>query len=155
MKTIASALVVLVVAAAVNARAADAKPAPVTYRYSQSAGTLSGGAGATAVNASGYSGRGTGLNQPAAQTVRNNGPIPAGTYNATSVTRSKGPNTIVLTPAPGTNTHGRDNFRIHGDNAAANRTASQGCIIVGPAARATISREVRAGRPVQISVGAR
>lgn len=85
--------------------------------------------------------------------MRNTGPIPNGTYNATSVTRSKGPNTIVLNPTAGTNTRGRDNFRIHGDNRAMNNTASHGCIIISPGVRSVIGNQVKSGRPVQIHVG--
>jgi len=41
-----------------------------------------------------------------------------------------GPFTIVLLPTPGTDTLGRDAFRIHGDNSLGNRSASHGCIIL-------------------------
>ena len=39
--------------------------------------------------------------------------------------------TIILDPDPVNQMFGRAGFRIHGDNGAANRTASDGCIIAG------------------------
>lgn len=127
--------------------------APAVYHYSQSTGTLYGVQGVGPIVVQGYSGRGTGLNNPTAQSMRNTGPIPQGTYNATAVTKSKGPNTVVLQPTSGTNTFGRDNFRIHGDNKKMNNTASHGCIIIEPTVRQSISKQVKSGSPVQIHVG--
>ena len=43
---------------------------------------------------------------------------------------STGPFTLVLAPAPGTETHGRSAFRIHGDSIRLPGTASHGCIIL-------------------------
>src|SRR4051812_34655019 len=63
-----------------------------------------------------------------------------GRYDISShTTTTKGPMTIPLTPRPGTNTFGRDLFRIHGDNKAGNHTASHGCIILGPKDRTSIT----------------
>ena len=86
---------------------------------------------------SGYSGHGSGLNNPQMQNVPNTGPIPQGTYGIGSghYSPTTGPNTMNLTPLSGTNTFGRDLFRIHGDNAAQNHTASEGCIVASPAVR--------------------
>ena len=44
-----------------------------------------------------------------------------------------GVRTIILEPDPANRMFGRSGFRIHGDNAHANRTASDGCIIAGHA----------------------
>ncbi len=44
-----------------------------------------------------------------------------------------------LTPAPGTDTFGRSAFLIHGDNAKKDKSASEGCIILGPALRQQIA----------------
>ena len=44
-----------------------------------------------------------------------------------------------LTPENGTDTLGRDLFRIHGDNSAHNHTASHGCIVTGPNVRNLIN----------------
>ena len=51
-----------------------------------------------------------------------------------------GPFTILLEPAPGTDTLGRSAFRIHGDSVRAPGTASHGCIILPRAIRDHIWR---------------
>jgi RHS repeat-associated protein len=119
--------------------------------YSQSTGqmtcttTQADGGVTTVVNLTGYAGRNQpdggvqGRNNPAAQCVANTGPPPQGTYTMGTAynNQNTGPNTLNLTPAPGTNMCGRSAFRIHGDNATNN--ASEGCIILPPAARTAIS----------------
>lgn len=127
--------------------------AQVKYNYSQSSGQFSGGS--LPANTHGYSGNNNtipivGRNNPAAQSIPNTGPIPQGTYNVSSCNNSKGPNTAVLTPAPGTATHGRSGFLIHGNNSQNN--ASQGCIVVPPQARQTICNQVNNGQAVQVKV---
>lgn len=90
---------------------------------------------------SGYSGRGDGINNPAMADVPNFGPIPAGQYTMSPFfddPGGKGPCVTRLTPAPGTNTHGRSGFMIHGDNSEHDRTASEGCIILGRTMRQQI-----------------
>lgn len=84
----------------------------------------------------GYSGHGQGLNNPAMDDIHDVGPLPAGNYSLTEWRDNDldtGRGTIVLVPAKGTNTHGRGGFRIHGDNAAMNQSASHGCIVIGNA----------------------
>lgn len=84
----------------------------------------------------GYSGTGTGRNNPSADNQQNVGPIPAGRWKwgATYNSRNTGPNTIHLTPPAGNSCFdsGRDcmSFRVHGNNAR--NDASQGCIILTP-----------------------
>jgi len=86
----------------------------------------------------GYSGNGSGKNNPKMQSVKNTGPIPRGKWNFGDSYASKktGPATIILEPREGTETFGRDDFRIHGDNKT--HDASEGCIIMPPDARKTI-----------------
>jgi hypothetical protein len=78
----------------------------------------------------GYSGAGPGRNNPKLQFVRNVGPIPRGHYKIGPPhdTATHGPYVMVLTPLPGTHTHGRAGFLIHGDNRR--HDASHGCIIL-------------------------
>ena len=100
--------------------------------------------GDVVVDATGYSGIGAGLNNPGMQSVGEAGPvygpIPQGGYDISShTTTTKGPMTIPLTPKPGTETFGRDLFRIHGGNPAGNHTASHGCIVLGPKDRKPIA----------------
>lgn len=104
------------------------------WQYSQSTGRLSHNGSSVAT---GYSGNGLGLNNPAMQGAPNSGPIPQGTWTIGSAYNSPntGPRTLMLTPAPGTNALGRSAFRIHGDNGRGNQSASKGCIIVGPSVR--------------------
>jgi hypothetical protein len=89
----------------------------------------------------GYSGKGEGVNNPAAQHMRGIGPLPTGTYtmgDAYDDPARKGPCVIPLTPAPSNNMLGRSGFLIHGDNK--DHTASRGCIILGPVVRRRIAK---------------
>ncbi|EHR69661.1 RHS repeat-associated core domain protein [Burkholderiales bacterium JOSHI_001] len=85
----------------------------------------------------GYSGNQSGLNNPDAQNTSNVGPIPKGSWNIGGAYKSQntGPQTIVLTPKPETETYGRSAFRIHGDNSKGNMSASNGCIVASPSIR--------------------
>ena len=86
----------------------------------------------------GYSGAGVGRNNPAMQNVSGIGPIPEGDYTIGLSYRHPrlGPCTMNLDPVSGTQTFGRDAFRIHGDNVS--HDASHGCIILGPSIRTLI-----------------
>lgn len=88
----------------------------------------------------GYSGKGKGLNNPAMEKVKDTGPIPAGNWTIGKAFEhaKKGPLVMRLTP-DGHEAHGRDGFLIHGDNEKLNKSASEGCIILGPDIRKTIS----------------
>lgn len=110
-----------------------------------------------------YSGSlsGGGYNNPAMQAIRNNGPIPPGTWNVTGVqqtlTNSQGvttphANVLRLEPAAGTRTFNRDAMRVHGDNASRPGTASNGCIIVPPDVRQSLAGMVNQGGQVRIEV---
>lgn len=85
----------------------------------------------------GYSGAPGFTDDPNSENLPNRGPIPKGNYTIKPPINSPntGPNALPLTPNPGTNTHGRNNFQIHGDNKQGNRSASQGCIILDPSIR--------------------
>ena len=87
----------------------------------------------------GYSGRGAGLNNPAEQEAACVGPIPQGEWtigrffdDPSTKANPHGKGLIVahLVPAAGTETFGRRGFMVHGDNAAGDHTASEGCIIL-------------------------
>lgn len=83
----------------------------------------------------GYSGHGIGRNNPRLDWAKQSGPIPKGlwTLGRAQAHPRLGPVAIPLWPAPGTDTHGRSGFFIHGDNAR--NDASQGCIILPRQAR--------------------
>jgi len=103
------------------------------YTYYQSTGVLDRD-GVPVLT--GYAGRGDGLNNPAMQDQLNLGPLPEGLYTMTDLLdcpETTGLATIILDPDPANQMFGRSDFRIHGDNAAANHTASDGCIIAGHA----------------------
>lgn len=80
--------------------------------------------------ATGYSGTGAGRNNPAMQHVKQTGPIPRGRWRISAPYDSQkvGPYALPLHPEAGTETFGRGDFRIHGNNAA--NDASEGCIIL-------------------------
>ncbi len=91
--------------------------------------------------AKGYSGSAKGINNPGMEHVRNVGPIPHGKYSigAQYDTTAHGPHVMALSPI-GHTALGRTEFLIHGDNVAANQTASQGCIILPRHIRDRIAR---------------
>ena len=121
-------------APAVSAGSSDPKD---VWVYQQSSGELRLNG---KVIARGYSGHGKGLNNPGLENVANVGPIPRGEYTIGESFKhaSKGPTVMRLTPA-GHNAHGRTGFLIHGDNAKMNQSASEGCIILGPAVRQQVA----------------
>jgi len=80
----------------------------------------------------GYAGNGLGKNNPAAEGEANVGPIPEGRYLMGpwfDDPGGKGPLVCHLYPMPGTDTHGRSGFMIHGDSVKHPGTASHGCAI--------------------------
>ena len=105
------------------------------WTYSQSSGQLTRD-GRTV--ATGYSGTGTGRNNPALENARDVGPIPRGRYTIGPAhnTATRGPRVMSLTPE-GHNALGRDGFLIHGDNLR--NDASTGCVILAPNVREQIS----------------
>ena len=76
----------------------------------------------------GYSGNYDMLNEPSEDHLVGQGCLPAGLYTITSTDSEKGPLTHHLTPDSTNNMKDRSGFLIHGDNPAANHTASDGCI---------------------------
>lgn len=107
------------------------------WEYSQSTGQLSRDGQPIGI---GYSGRGTGRNNPALERMRNLGPIPQGRYRiGTQYTHpTKGPITMTLTPVAHT-AHGRTHFLIHGDSTRHPGDASEGCIVLNRHVRQTIA----------------
>jgi hypothetical protein len=110
----------------------------MTWRYVQRTGALSHDGVPIAV---GYSGHGDGCNNPDLQAVPNVGPIPAGRYTIGPAFHHPlcGPVSMRLTPAPDDEMFGRSGFLIHGDNAALNHTASDGCIVLDHPRRVMIA----------------
>jgi hypothetical protein len=87
----------------------------------------------------GYSGFGNGKNNVELVAMPNVGPIPPGKYRIGPAYHHDhlGPVTMNLDPLPGTDTHGRSLFRIHGENAT--HTASHGCVILARPLREAIN----------------
>lgn len=107
----------------------------MNWIYDQRSGRMTG---PTGVELTGYSGSPTHRNNPASEAIRNNGPIPRGTYAIDSdISDRRGPVTIRLTPV-GHSAHGRSGFLIHGENARTLGASSQGCIILNRQARDAI-----------------
>ena len=90
--------------------------------------------------ATGYAGANAGRNNPAAEALRNIGPIPRGSYEIGRPrnTARRGPHAMDLTPS-GHNALGRTEFMIHGDSIANPGQASEGCIVLPRNARERIS----------------
>jgi uncharacterized Zn-binding protein involved in type VI secretion len=112
----------------------------MAWTYEQSTGNLTDPNGT--LLGQGYSGNGVDLDQPTDQNVPCHGPIPQGQWAIGTFfddPGGKGPIVCHLTPAPETVTFGRSGFMIHGDNAAANHTASEGCIILARPFREAIA----------------
>jgi len=88
-----------------------------------------------------YAGNGEGLNNPDAQDQVRVGPLPVGTYTiGQAFTHPRlGRMTMRLEPDPSNEMFGRSAFRMHGDNSHADHTASEGCIVAGPATRAHVA----------------
>lgn len=86
----------------------------------------------------GYSGHGDGVNNPDLQNIRAVGPLPRGMYTIGGESTRKGPITLYLEPHPDTVLFGRGGFLVHGDNSKRDRSASLGCIILGPVARTAL-----------------
>ena len=82
-----------------------------------------------------YAGHGVGLNNPAMQDQHDVGPLPEGHYTMAAYDRFSAHRRVSrrssLFPDTANQMFDRSGFRIHGDNAAANHTASDGCIIAG------------------------
>ena len=79
-----------------------------------------------------YAGNGDGINNPLATDEVMHGPLPVGLYTiGTPINKpmSVGVYALPLTPNPSNCMFGRSQFYIHGDNAQANHTASDGCIV--------------------------
>lgn len=116
-------------------------PLGLDWEFSQSTGKIThvNSNGDSTNVGTGYAGHGDGRNNPAMQDVPNVGPIPQGTYNIGPghYSPNTGPNTMNLTPDPGTDTFGRDLFRIHGNNST--NDASHGCVIANPNIRNQIN----------------
>ena len=88
--------------------------------------------------ATGYSGHGAGLNNPAMEAVHGVGPIPAGGYRIGPPrvpVDHLGVVAMPLTPVAANLAHGRSAFFMHGDNARGDHSASDGCIIMPHAVR--------------------
>jgi hypothetical protein len=82
--------------------------------------------------ATGYAGFGESQNNPAMQHMRDTGPLPQGVWRILppqDPVRQLGPLAMPLEPISG-DMFGRDDFLIHGDSTARNRTASTGCIVL-------------------------
>lgn len=130
----------IVIAAGFFAQLALGAATVHTFRYGAGNGAFFNARSGKTYNDA-YSGFGKAYsNRICESNVKDLGPIPLGLWKVTGVTQSKGPRTLVLEPLPFTNTYDRERntFRVHGDNKKGDRSASEGCIIVGPECREDI-----------------
>ncbi len=99
------------------------------WKYQQQTGNLTSQSGN--VVGAGYSGFGSGKNNPAYQSVPDVGPCPEGFYNieAPVDTEDHGPYVLRLEPFAENQMFGRDGFLMHGDSKEHPGEASHGCLI--------------------------
>lgn len=92
----------------------------------------------------GYAGHGDGLCTPSMQDVVGVGPLPRGIYRIGQPHDSPhtGKFTMDLEPDPANEMFGRSLFRIHGDNALEDHSASDGCIVMPLMVRLEIARAI-------------
>ena len=109
----------------------------MSWTYEQSTGRLLHNG---VVVATGYSGHPPHVNDPAAQGMENEGPIPQGgwTIGKAFTHAMCGPVALRLVPDPKTKVFGRDGFLIHGPAADDHRSSSHGCIILARPVRLQI-----------------
>ena len=109
------------------------------WSYTQSTGEFVDALGE--VIGTGYSGLGADKNNPAAENVPGEGPIPLGlwTIGPAETLPRLGSVVMALTPDPTTDPLGRSGFFIHGDSLIHPGDASHGCIILSRDIRIAIS----------------
>lgn len=90
----------------------------------------------------GYSGKGKYKNDPEAQALHDQGPIPEGYYTIDTPrdTVTHGPFVIPLLPFEQNKMFGRAGFLIHGDSVVHPGTASLGCIVAARYIREDIAK---------------
>ena len=117
----------------------------MSFKYSQSTGVLTHDEGG--LIGTGYSGHGDGVNNPEMQNVVGIGPVPQGLYTIQPPTEHPklGRLAMALLPSSENTMFGRSAFFMHGDNSAANHTASEGCIIMAPVIRNAVASAVASG----------
>jgi hypothetical protein len=101
-----------------------------SWTYAQKSGELQQDGNPVAT---GYSGTGAGMNNPALQNVPKVGPIPRGDWTIVGPpadTADHGPYVLKLNPADGSETFGRSGFLMHGDSKDHPGCASHGCVIL-------------------------
>jgi hypothetical protein len=108
------------------------------WSYSQSTGELTHDGVQVGT---GYSGLGSGKDNPALENVPDVGPVPEGewTIGPPEDSPELGPHVMALEPKPGTETFGRSGFFIHGDSLEHPGQASHGCIVMPFPVREQIS----------------
>jgi RHS repeat-associated protein len=120
-------------------------PSGLYWEYCQNTGDLTyvdPEDGERTFKGSGYSGAPGFVNDSDSQSFPYAGPIPQGIYDiglAYTHPRLKG-FTMNLEPRSGTDTFGRDLFRIHGDNSEKNQSASEGCVVLSLKIRKQINQ---------------
>ena len=107
------------------------------WTYQQSTGKLSHNGDLVGM---GYSGHGAGVNNGALESDAGIGPIPRGLWIIGPFYDDPhlGPCVAHLDPVSPDDAHGRTLFRIHGDNAEGNESASRGCIIMNRLVRLAV-----------------
>lgn len=93
-----------------------------------------------ALVARGYAGKGHGLNNPDAEQEIGLGPLPSGLWSIEPPIDHPRLGPVALRLSRAQIPYGRSGFLIHGDNGRGDRSASNGCIILGRPIREFIAR---------------
>jgi hypothetical protein len=88
----------------------------------------------------GYSGRTPYKNDPTAQNIKDEGPLPQGFYTIEppELNHTVGEYAMALVPFINNTMWGRGSFYIHGDNPAHIGASSDGCVVINRSARELI-----------------
>ncbi|MES2367643.1 MAG: tlde1 domain-containing protein [Pseudomonadota bacterium] len=90
---------------------------------------------ATVQTTIGYAGNGKGLNNPDAESLIRVGPLHVGFYDIEEPYAHQRLGPYVMNLVAWKPLFGRSAFRIHGDNAKGDKSASEGCVVIGRAWR--------------------
>ena len=111
----------------------------MAWRYQQSTGILA--SADDSLRAVGYAGHPPYVNDPDAQHLHEQGPLPRGLYTIGPAFHHPrlGALAMPLLADPGVETYGRGSFYLHGDNGRGDQSASEGCIVQDHETRAAVA----------------
>lgn len=124
------------------------------FIYEQATGrlTVHGPSGSPRLIGVGYAGATGYVNAPGADRLKSKGPLPRGEYSMRLVSHPRFASPCIKLSQTEGESYGRGGFYIHGDNARGDRSASTGCIVLGPLQRKRVLAEINAGVRPRLTV---